>query len=108
LEIEPAIKGLRSDRTGAIAFGVYDAEEAERLRSGRAKLVGLVGSDVNRIHRSEFKFPTSDLHTAAAANADYDMRMMMAFQAGEAASFEFEVAHMELHLLAQVSNQDLA
>jgi len=108
LEIELAIKVLRSDRTGAIAFGVYDAEEAERLCSARVKLVGLVGSDVNRIHRSEFKLPTSDLHPAAAAKADYDMRMMMAFQAGEAPGFEFKVAHMELHLLAQVSNQDLA
>jgi hypothetical protein len=108
LEIELATKVLGFDRTGTIAFGVYDAEEAERLCSGRVKLVGLVGSDVNRIHRSEFKFPTSDLHAAAAAKADYHMRMMMAFQAGEAPGLEFKVAHMELYLLAQVSNQNLA
>jgi hypothetical protein len=99
---------LRFDRTGAIAFGVYDTEEPERLCAGGAKLVGLVGSDVNSIHRSEPKFSTGDLHASAAAQADDDMRMMMSFQAGEASRFEFKVAHMELHLLSQVSNQDLA
>jgi hypothetical protein len=108
LEIELTTKVLRFDRTGAIAFGVDDAEEAERLCSGRAKLVGLVGSDVNRIHRSELKLPVRDLYAAAAAQPDYDMRMMMAFQAGEAPGFEFKVTHMEPHLLAQVSDKDLA
>jgi hypothetical protein len=98
----------RFDRTGAIAFGVYDTEEPERFCAGRAKLVGLVGSDVNRIHRSELKFPVSDLHAPTAAEADDHMCMMVAFQAREASRFEFKVAHMELHLLAQVSNQDLA
>jgi hypothetical protein len=85
---------LRSDRTGAIAFRVYDAEEAERFSAGRAKLVCLVGRDVDHIHRSELKFPISDLYAAAAAHADHDMRVMMAFQTGEAACFEFKVAHM--------------
>lgn len=70
--------------------------------------MGLVGSDVDGIHRSELKFSTGDLHAPAAAQTDDDMRMMMAFQAGEASRFEFKVAHMELHLLSQVSNQDLA
>lgn len=85
---------LRSDRTGAIAFRVYDAEEAERFSAGRAKLVCLVGRDVDHIHRSELKFPISDFYAAAAAHADHDMRVMMAFQTGEAACFEFKVAHM--------------
>ena len=70
--------------------------------------MGLVGRDVNRIHRSERKFPISDLYAAAAAYADHDMRVVMALQAGEAACFEFKVAHMELHLLPELSNQDLA
>jgi hypothetical protein len=108
LQIELADSVLRSDRTGVIAFSVYDAEEAERLRSGGAKLVGPVGSDVNRIHRSQVKFPISNLYASAAAQPDHDVRVMMAFQAGEAPCLEFKVAHMEFHLLAQVSNQDLA
>ena len=70
--------------------------------------MGLAGSDVNCIHRSERKLPIRDLHPPAAAQPDDDMRMMMALQAGEAPGLEFKVAHMELHLLAQVSNQDLA
>jgi len=70
--------------------------------------VGLVGSDVNRVHRSELKFPIRDLHAPAAAQSDDDMRMMVAFQAGEPSRIEFKVAHMELHLLAKSSNQDLA
>ena len=50
----------------------------------------------------------SDPDAAPAADADHDVCMMMAFQAGEAARFEFEITHMEPDLLATVSNQDLA
>lgn len=61
--------GLRAKRTRPVAFGVNDAEEAELRAPQGAELMGLVGSDVERVHWAEPDLFLADPGYAATANA---------------------------------------
>jgi len=67
-----------------------------------------VWTDVDRIHRTELILISANSDLATPADADHDMRMQMAFEAGVSACIEFEVPQMKSDALTALSDEHLS
>ncbi len=70
--------------------------------------MSLLGSDVNQVVGRERMLLVANPHQAAPSDADYHVSVAMAFQAGIATWFQFEVPEMKRDPLAALANQHLA
>ncbi|HMK43544.1 MAG TPA: hypothetical protein VK445_05350 [Dissulfurispiraceae bacterium] len=83
------------DQGRAIALGIHDAEEPERLGFGVQELMRRVRGDINHIESFDGMAAFTDLHLSPASNADDYMFMFMAFVAAEALGGDLEIAEVE-------------
>ncbi len=99
---------IQDHRTRPVAARIDDTEKAKPGASKRAQLMGLIGSDINRIHRLEHVIPVPNADRPASAHADHDMSVTMLLQAGVAARLQFEITQVKRDALAEFSGQHLA
>jgi len=66
-----------------------------------------VGTDIDRIEWGYLMAMVADAYNSPPGHRNYHVRVMMMFEACEAARLKFEVAHVKPNLLAHFADQYL-